>query len=344
VLQRPETPPAVVRHSAAVVERQARNLARLLDDLLDLSRITRGRIELRPETVSIAEAVTHALDATRPLIDARGHTVTVAMPPAPLYVHADPARLEQIIVNILNNAARYTPNGGKISIVADEDNGELLLSISDTGAGIPKDMLDRIFQPFVQGDRSLAHASGGLGIGLALVHRLVEMHRGRVEAYSEGPGRGSRFTIRLPLQRACRAADADTASPASTAERCPPASVLLIEDNADARQTLRMLLEEDGHRVDEAADGASGLERAAASRPDIILVDIGLPGADGYEVARRIRARRGHQPILVAISGYGQADDQRRSHEAGFDAHLTKPVFAEQLARVLATLARRRAS
>jgi PAS domain S-box-containing protein len=344
VLQRPETPPAVVRHSAAVVERQARNLARLLDDLLDLSRITRGRIELRPETVSIAEAVTHALDATRPLIDARGHTVTVAMPPAPLYVHADPARLEQIIVNILNNAARYTPNGGKISIVADEDNGELLLSISDTGAGIPKDMLDRIFQPFVQGDRSLAHASGGLGIGLALVHRLVEMHRGRVEAYSEGPGRGSRFTIRLPLQRACGAADADTASPASTAERCPPASVLLIEDNADARQTLRMLLEEDGHRVDEAADGASGLERAAASRPDIILVDIGLPGADGYEVARRIRARRGHQPILVAISGYGQADDQRRSHEAGFDAHLTKPVFAEQLARVLATLARRRAS
>ena len=223
-------------------------------------------------------------------------------------------------------------------MTASAEGREAVLRIRDTGAGIAKDMLPRIFQLFVQGDQSLAHTSGGLGIGLTLVHRLIELHRGRVEVHSEGPGRGSEFTIGLPLSRNPAAhAPGAVAAPA----RRPTAAVLLIEDNADARQSLRTLLEQEGHRVDEVADGALGLARAEATEPDIVLIDIGLPGLDGYEVARRIRSRRGAAPILVAITGYGQAQDRRRSLEAGFDAHLTKPVSPEHLAGVLATLARR---
>jgi CheY-like chemotaxis protein len=338
LLRRPGTPADAVEQSAAIVDRQARTLGRLLDDLLDVSRITRGRIELRNETVSLAETVTNALEATRPLIDDRRHDVGLALPARPLYVDGDPARLEQIVVNVLNNAAKYTEPKGRIDVVLSEDAGDAVLRVRDTGIGIPGEILPRIFEAFVQGDRSLAHSGGGLGVGLTLVHRLVDLHRGRVEAYSEGPGRGSEVTIRLPLSR--RPFLHDRAA-AGAAERCPPSAVLLIEDNADARRTLRQLLEQDGHRVDEDGDGLSGLARAEATRPDIILVDIGLPGMDGYELARRIRAQRGAEPILVAVTGYGQADDQRRSREAGFDAHLTKPVTPDHLAEVLARLARR---
>jgi PAS domain S-box-containing protein len=339
LLRRPDIPPDVVAHSAAVVDRQARNLARLLEDLLDLSRITRGRIELRAQTVSLADTVRNALEATRPLVDSRRHALSVALPATPLHVEADPARLEQIVVNVVNNAAKYTPAGGKITVAAFEEGGEAVVRIGDTGIGIAQDMLARVFEPFVQGDQSLAHTSGGLGVGLTLVQRLVTLHGGRVEVHSDGPGFGSEFTIRLPLSRQPAAHGGLTDA---TADRCPSASVLLIEDNADARRTLRAVLEQDGHRVDEVEDGALGLERAAASRPDIVLIDIGLPTMDGYEIARRIRARLGAVPILVAITGYGQADDQRRSREAGFDAHLTKPVFPDHLAHVLATLTRRR--
>ncbi len=339
LLRRPGTPATVVEHSAGIVERQARSLARLLDDLLDVSRITRDRIELRRTVLSIADAVERALEATRPLVDERRHVVSVTLPPRPLYVEADPARLEQIIVNVLNNAAKYTPPGGHISVVVAQEGDEVALRVSDTGIGIPADMLSRIFELFVQGDQSLAHTSGGLGIGLTLVHRLVKLHHGRVEAQSDGPGRGSRFTVALPLSRQASA----PAGPASVPTPCPPANVLLIEDNDDARQSLRALLEYEGHRVAETADGTSGLDRDETMRPDIVLIDIGLPGLDGYEVARRIRARRGTDPILVAITGYGQIDDQRRSLEAGFDAHLTKPVSPDQLTGLLGTLAHSRA-
>jgi PAS domain S-box-containing protein len=340
LLRRPGAPPAALEHSAAIVQRQAGNLARLLDDLLDVSRITRGRIELRLQTVSIADAVTSALEATRPLVDERRQTVSVSLPATPpLHVEADPARLEQIIVNVLNNASKYTAPGGRIGVVASAEAGEAVVRIRDTGIGIAADVLPRIFELFVQGDLSLAHTSGGLGIGLTLVHRLVTLHRGRVSAHSEGPGRGSEFTIALPLSRQ----PALEASPvAAGSERGPAAAVLLIEDNADARQSLRALLEQEGHRVDEAADGVSGLVRAETTRPDIVLVDIGLPSLDGYEVARRIRSRQGAAPILVAITGYGQANDRRRSFEAGFDAHLTKPVAPDHLAHVLASLYRQR--
>jgi PAS domain S-box-containing protein len=339
LLRRPGIPATAVEHAAGIVERQARSLARLLDDLLDVSRITRDRIELRWTVLSVADAVERALEATRPLLDERRHAVSVTLPPRPLHVEADPARLEQIIVNLLNNAAKYTPPGGRITVVVAEEGETVALRVSDTGIGIPADMLSRIFELFVQGDQSLAHTSGGLGIGLTLVHRLVKLHHGRVEARSDGPGRGSEFTVTLPLSRRPTA----PAGPALDPVRCPPASVLLIEDNDDARQSLRALLEHEGHRVEEASDGVSGLERDVTLRPEIVLIDIGLPGLNGYEVARRIRTLRGAGPILVAITGYGQVDDQRRAHEAGFDAHLTKPVSRDQLAGLLGSLAHSRA-
>jgi PAS domain S-box-containing protein len=338
LLRRPGIPPLVVERAAGIVERQARSLARLLDDLLDVSRITRDRIELRWTVLSISEAVERALEATRPLVDERRHVVSVTLPSQTLYVEADPARLEQIIVNVLNNAAKYTPPEGRISVGVAQEGDEVVLRVSDTGIGIPADMLSRIFDLFVQGDQSLAHTSGGLGIGLTLVHRLVKLHHGRVEAQSDGPGLGSQFTVALPLRHQA----VPPAAPVSVPAGCPPSVILLIEDNDDARQSLRALLEHEGHRVDETADGASGLDRDETMRPDIVLIDIGLPGLDGYEVARRIRARRGRAPILVAITGYGQLDDQRRSREAGFDAHLTKPVPPDQLTSLLGSLAHHR--
>jgi CheY-like chemotaxis protein/anti-sigma regulatory factor (Ser/Thr protein kinase) len=265
------------------------------------------------------------------------HAISLSLPATPLHVDADPTRLEQILVNILSNAAKYTSPGGHISVSALEEGGEAVFRVRDTGMGISREMLPRIFDLFAQGDQSLARTSGGLGVGLTLVHRLVELHGGRVTAESDGPGRGSEFTIRLPLGTNTGAADADP--PAH--DRCPPCSVLIVEDNVDARQTLRTYLEHEGHRVDVASDGRSGLARVESARFDIVLIDIGLPVMDGYELARRIRARDS-RPILVAVSGYGQGEDRQQSMEAGFDAHVTKPVPPERLTAVLAALARRR--
>ena len=337
VIIRRNRPAPAIERAANIVERQARHLGRLLDDLLDVSRITRGMIELRCETVALAEAVTDALEAARPLIDEAGHAVSVSLPSSPVYVEADATRLEQIVVNILNNAAKYTPAKGRITVNVAEEAGEGVLRIRDNGVGISAEMLPRIFDLFAQDDQSLARTSGGLGIGLTLVHRLVELHGGRVSVYSDGIGRGSEFTIRLPLSGTAGNAFVEAVS---APDRCPACAVLIIEDNADARESLRSLLEHEGHRVDATADGSSGLARAETSRPDVVLIDIGLPVMDGYEVARRIRARDA-KVILVAVSGYGQADDRQRSLEAGFDAHLTKPVDPDQLLATLARLDRR---
>jgi signal transduction histidine kinase/CheY-like chemotaxis protein len=334
VIIRRNTAALAIEHAASIVERQARHLGRLLDDLLDVSRITRGTIELRCETVALAAAVTDALETARPLIDEAGHVVSLSLPPSPVYVHADPTRLEQIVVNILNNAAKYTPAKGRITVSMVQEGGEAVLRIRDTGVGISSEMLPRIFDLFAQGDQSLAHTSGGLGIGLTLVQRLVELHGGRVSVHSDGAGRGSEFKVRLPLSGAAGPAAPETVG---TPDRCPACVVLIIEDHADARESLRSLLEREGHRVAATADGPSGLARAETSRPDVVLVDIGLPVMDGYEVARRIRARDA-KVILVAISGYGQADDRQRALEAGFDAHLTKPVDPDHLLTTLARL------
>ena len=337
VLRRTRTPEAIERF-VGIVERQAGHLARLLDDLLDVSRITRGAIELRRQPVVVERAVRDALETTRPQIEAMEHAISLSLPSTPLHVDADPTRLEQILVNILSNAAKYTAPGGRISVSVREEGGEAVFRVRDTGMGISRDMLPRIFDLFTQGDQSLARTSGGLGVGLTLVHRLVELHGGRVTADSDGPGRGSEFTIRLPL-------GTNTSGPAGADppphDRCPPCSVLIVEDNVDAGQTLRTYLEHEGHRVDVVSDGRSGLARVESARFDIVLIDIGLPVMDGYELARRIRARDS-RPILVAVSGYGQGEDRQQSMEAGFDAHVTKPVPPERLTAVLAVLARRR--
>ena len=337
LIRRTGAPPAIQR-SVGIVERQAGHLARLLDDLLDVSRITRGTIELRREPVELERAIGNALEATRPQVDALEHTVSVSLPDTPVHVDADPTRLEQILVNVLSNAAKYTPSAGQITVNVIEEDGEAVLRIRDTGIGISPEMLPRIFDLFTQGDQSLAHSSGGLGVGLTLVHRLVELHGGRVSAASDGPGTGSEFTIRLPLGTSL---GGHARPDRELDERCAPCRVLIVEDNADARETLHTLLTQDGHLVDVAADGPSGLALAEAKHYDSVLIDIGLPHMDGYEVARRIRAR-GTKTVLVAVTGYGQATDRQRAVEAGFDAHLTKPVSPERLTAVLATFARQR--
>ena len=333
VMRRAGAPPAVQR-SVSIVERQASHLARLLDDLLDVSRITHGTIELRREPVVLEGAIRDALETIRPQFEAREHSISLALSPTRIRVDADPTRLEQILDNVLSNAAKYTSPKGRISVNVTQEDGEAVLRVRDTGIGISPEMLPRIFDLFMQGDQSLAHTSGGLGVGLTLVRRLVELHGGRVSAHSDGPGRGSEFTIRLPLGGK---SDGPPPLDHEPPPRCAPCAVLIVEDNIDAQETLRAFLEQDGHRVDVASDGPSGVARADAGHFDVALIDIGLPLMDGYDVARRIRASD-TRTILIAVSGYGQAQDRQRSIEAGFDAHLTKPVSPDQLIVLFATL------
>jgi signal transduction histidine kinase len=321
----------VVQRAREVVERQVRHQAQLLDDLLDVSRITRGRIRLRKASVDVRSAVSAALEATRPAIDARTHTLAVVLPDAPLRVDADPTRLTQIVTNLLDNAAKYTSPGGQIDLVVERDGGHVVLRVRDNGVGIPLDMQGRIFDVFTQVDVPIARSLGGLGLGLSLVRSLTELHGGTVAVTSDGPGRGSEFTIRLPLGHA--EAAPGTAAPKPEGAR----HVLVIEDNTDAREMLRIALELDGHRVETAADGVSGVETALRVTPDLVLVDIGLPGLDGYAVAQRLRATLGDRVTLVALTGYGQSEDRRRTAEAGFDAHLVKPVDPDVLTRALAS-------
>jgi signal transduction histidine kinase/ActR/RegA family two-component response regulator len=321
----------VVQRAREIVERQVRHQAQLLDDLLDVSRITRGLIKLRKGAIDARSAVAAAVEAMRPVIDARSHTLSVILPDTPLRLEADPTRLTQMVTNLLDNAAKYTNPSGHIEVSAQHDSGHIVIRVRDTGIGIPQDMHTRIFELFTQGDVPIARPLGGLGLGLSLVRSLTELHDGTVAVQSEGPGRGSEFTIRLPAGKTESGSDTETAS-TGTARH-----VLVIEDNADAREMLRMALELDGHRVETAEDGTSGVEAALRSTPDVVLVDIGLPGLDGYAVARRLRAALGHRVTLVALTGYGQTDDRRRTAEAGFDAHLVKPVDPDVLTRALAT-------
>jgi signal transduction histidine kinase len=325
-----------------VIERQGRHLVRLVDDLLDLSRVTRGKIELRLQPTDLAAVVADAVEASRPLMSARRHELTVHLPGGPLPLVADPTRLAQVLINLLNNAAKYTDPGGHVRLTVARTagspcapaapggaGGEVEVKVSDDGVGLEPDLLPRVFEPFTQAGRSLDRSQGGLGIGLALVRRLVEMHGGRVTAFSEGPGRGSEFVVTLPL----RAVDV---APPAPPEPGPagPRRVLLIEDHADVRDMLCQLLRLDGHRVDVAPDGPCGLEAARSLRPDVILVDIGLPGMDGYEVARRLRADL-PRVRLLALTGYDQPEYRRRARDAGFDALLVKPVDVAELERWL---------
>ena len=321
-----------VQQAREVVERQVGHQARLLDDLLDVSRITRGKIELRKTSVDLAAVVADAVETSRPLIDERGHTLTVQVPERPLHVHGDATRLGQVIANLLNNAAKFTDPGGTIAVTLATDDREAIVRVRDNGHGIPPEMQAHVFDLFTQVDPSLARSQGGLGIGLTLVRRIVEMHGGRVDVRSEGRGRGTEFTVHLPRERSvdAPAANAGLTAPMTTRH------ILVIEDNADAREMLRVSLELEGHRVEAADDGLRGVEMALALRPDVVLVDIGLPGLDGYGVAARLRAALGREVVLIALTGYGQPDDRERTRHAGFDAHVVKPVDPDTLARLLA--------
>ena len=321
----------VVQRAREVVERQALHQARLLDDLLDVSRITRGKIELRRRKLDLGAAISEVVESTRSLMNAKAQIISVALPEDPIYVDTDPTRLTQILSNLLSNATKYTHAGGHIAVACRRDGEHAVVVVRDNGIGIPREMLTRIFDLFAQAEPLTARTQGGLGIGLTLVKNLVEMHGGTVVARSAGRGSGSEFEVRLPVVSAPKAQAVATpgTAPARTLH------VLIIEDDVDTRETLRRVLELDDHEVQVAADGEEGVATALASRPQVVIIDIGLPRLDGYEVARRIRAGLGATPRLIAVTGYGRAEDRRLSREAGFDVHLVKPVAPEQLTAAL---------
>ncbi len=320
-----------------VVERQVHHMRRLVDDLLDVSRVTRGKIQLRKHPVDLVASVGRAVEAARPFADSREHTLRVELPGGPVWTEADPVRLVQVFTNLLHNAAKYSEPGGRITLTLAREGGEAVVRVADTGMGIPAEALPHLFEPFMQVARTLDRAQGGLGLGLTLVKQLVEMHGGRVEATSGGVGKGSVFTVRLPLLPAGRVPVVPVAAPAEQEVSTGSRRVLVVDDNVDAAELLGEVLEMDGHRVTVVHDGTAALERMGAEEPEVIFLDIGLPGMDGYEVARRIRERAGGAgPRLVAVTGYGQASDRQRSREAGFDAHLVKPVELEQVRELVA--------
>jgi len=324
-----------LRSIQEMVDRQVQQLIRLVDDLLDLSRITRGKIRLQTEPLDMAGVIARAIETSQPLLDARKHTLTVTLPAESLRVRGDPVRLAQVLANLLNNAAKYTEENGHIGLTAQREADKIVLRVKDDGVGIPANMLSSIFELFTQVDRSIDRAQGGLGIGLTLVHKLVEMHDGRVEAFSAGPNQGSEFVVRLPVLTLSGGLQLpEIPAPGANAPRPEqrPCRVLIVDDNMDAARSLSMVLELRGHEVRTCYDGAAGLAEAEGFEPEIVLLDIGLPGMDGFEVARRLRARpRSPQPLLVALTGYGQPEDVRRSREAGFDHHLVKPADPEAL-------------
>jgi PAS domain S-box-containing protein len=324
----------------SIIDRQVRQLVRLVDDLLDVSRISRGKIDLQKQRVSLTMVLESAVESSRPAIDAGGHRLVVRLPPQPVEIEADVTRLVQVLQNLLNNAAKYTPRGGQIELSGALEGGEAVIRVRDNGIGIPPEMLDRIFEMFVQVDRRIERSSGGLGIGLTLVQRLVQLHGGRVEAHSAGPGRGSEFTVRLPLPvvAEARRAGPDGAFP----EDARPVKVLVVDDNHDGADSLAMMLRALGHFVRVEYDGERGADVAAEWRPDIALLDIGLPVLNGYDLARRLRAADAtRSTVLVAVTGWGQLEDRRRSAQAGFDHHLVKPVDPLHLRVLLTAVAAR---
>jgi two-component system, sensor histidine kinase len=317
----------------AILERQVDHLTRLVDDLLDVARITAGKIELRREPVRLDDVVAHAIVTSQPMIDDRQHRLQVAAPPAPVGVVGDPVRLAQAIANLLNNAARYTPRGGRIELTWGEDGGQVFVRVTDNGRGIPAELTASIFDMFVQ-QRADGDA-GGLGLGLTLVRRLVELHGGQVGAASPGVGRGSTFEIRLPASPAAATAGAGVAPPAPAPVRRTLRAVV-VDDHQDLRELLADLLASWGHEVATASDGPSGLAMIRECRPDVALLDIGLPGMDGYAVARALRAELGSATIrLVAMTGFGQQADRERALAAGFDLHIAKPATADALRNAL---------
>ena len=323
-----------------IMERQVNQMVRLVDDLLEVARITSGKIELRMESVEIASVLRCALETSKPLIDAGAHRLVVAIPPEPLTVEADPVRLSQVVANLLNNAAKYTEPGGDIGLAAARENGEVIVSVRDTGVGISATMMPQVFRMFAQADKDHKQAQGGLGIGLALAKSLVEMHGGRIEARSAGEGRGSEFIIRLPLaERQHLSVENDAASDRLENRISTRGRMLVVDDNQDAADSLAELLRRLGNEVITANNGPAALEAIQSFSPSVVLLDLGMPGMSGYEVAQRARGLvGGRECILVAVTGWGQEDDRRRTKEAGFNHHLVKPVEIGVLQELVAEI------
>jgi PAS domain S-box-containing protein len=338
VMQMLELRDPQLRNCRDMIERQVTHLSRLVDDLLDVSRITSGKIGLQNEQIELAEVAARAVEASRPVLEARGHALEVRLPDAALEVSGDPTRLSQVLQNLLNNSAKYTPQGGNIELELTREGDSAVIRVRDDGIGIRAELLPRVFDLFMQADRGLDRSEGGLGIGLTLARQIVEMHGGSIHAASEGPGRGAAFTVRLPAGALCVARS--PSPPTTQAAAAPPSTprrTLVVDDNRDAADSMAALLDLRGHTTWVAYDGESALALAAEHAPQVVLLDIGLPGMDGYEVAARLRAlAQTRNSRLIALTGYGQPEDRRRSQQAGFDRHLVKPVDFEILVGLLA--------
>jgi PAS domain S-box-containing protein len=341
LMQRRNIQDPIVESMRQTIERQSGQLARIIDELLDVNRVARGQFTIEKETLDLREILQRAIETSRPLIDARQHKLDVHMGSVPIPVHADPLRLQQVVVNLLNNAAKYTPSQGSITLIASAIDGHAEIRVRDTGKGIPRDALDRVFDLFIQLEPNSGSALGGLGVGLALVRRIVELHGGRVQARSEGLGRGAEFNVRLPLSQSAIVAHLgdDTLEPrfASTVR------VLVIDDNVDAADSLTLMLQAAGQEARAVYDGATALRLCETFRPHLILLDIGMPQMNGYDVARAIRSSPGgHDPVIAAVSGWGQEADKARAAAAGFDRHFTKPIAESALRTLVAEAAERR--
>jgi CheY-like chemotaxis protein len=321
-----------------MMERQIHVMSRLLDDLLDISRLSRDRLDLQMTRVDLAEVVASAVETSRPLLDGLGHRLVIALPPDPIVLDADAVRLEQVLANLLNNAARYTPTGGRIEISARREGTTAVVSVSDNGVGITAEEMPRLFEIFAQAKPALERASGGLGIGLSLARGLVERHGGTVEARSGGAGQGSEFVVRLPVSHESVAVSGT--APPEIAAPVRRLTVLVVDDLRDSADSLAEFIRAMGHVVHTSYDGDSALATAREVRPDVVLLDLGMPGVTGYETCRRIRQdARERRPYIVAVTGFGQEQDRLRTAAAGFDHHLVKPVPPATLSRLLSSVA-----
>ncbi|WP_248341812.1 PAS domain-containing hybrid sensor histidine kinase/response regulator [Anaeromyxobacter paludicola] len=322
------------RRAVDVIGRQVEHLTRLVDDLLDVSRIVHGKVSLRRERLDLVEVARRSAEDLRAVFEERGLALEVRLPAEPLWMHADPTRLAQLVGNLLQNAAKFTPAGGRVGLTVTGGAQQAALAVSDTGVGIAPELLGRVFEPFVQAEEALAQGRAGLGLGLALVKGLAELHGGTASASSEGPGRGSTFRVELPLEPPGEAGA--RSREASQVRALLGRRVLVVDDNVDAAESLAELLVLFGHQVEVAFDGPSAIEKARARPPEAVLCDLGLPGMSGYEVARALRRECGDRTRLIALSGYAQPGDLQRSAEAGFDAHLSKPADPADIERLLA--------
>ncbi len=341
ILRQMRTGDPIIEQAGNIINRQVVQMVRLVDDLLDISRMTKGKLRLTKENVDLRVVANRSAESARPLMDARKHDFSLSLPTGPVWVEADPARLEQIVVNLLNNAAKYTEAGGLIRMSVQQEGSEAVIRVRDNGVGIAPEMLPRIFDLFNQVEGTLSRSHGGLGIGLALVRKLVEMQEGRVQAQSGGLGKGSEFTVKLPLM-------ADTSGQAAKTVLEPgnptgrPLRILVVEDNVDSADSLNLLLRLYGHEVQVARTGPTALEMASACRPDVVLLDIGLPGMDGYQVAQRLREKPEFKNVMVcALTGYTPSEaDRQRQQQTGFDHYYVKPVVLETLLELFETVVR----